>query len=96
MRSRLERSASSLPRKAAGGLRAAKLLHQGEEYEVVILPACSAMFYVAEALLDEKGLALSKHSALHAAFGKELPKTGLLAAKYHRWPRQAFDDRRNS
>ena len=28
-----------------------------------------AMFYAAEALLQSRGLAFSKHSAVHAAFG---------------------------
>lgn len=43
-----------------------------------------AMFYAAEALLLGKGLAFSKHGAVHAAFGKEFVKSGLLPADLHR------------
>jgi uncharacterized protein (UPF0332 family) len=43
------------------------------------------MFYVAEALLLGKGLAFSKHSAVHAAFGEQFAKTGLVPPDFHRW-----------
>jgi uncharacterized protein (UPF0332 family) len=43
-----------------------------------------AMFYVAEALLLGRGLAFSKHGAIHAAFGKEFVKTGLVPPEFHR------------
>ncbi|MEM7587934.1 MAG: HEPN domain-containing protein [Acidobacteriota bacterium] len=52
-----------------------------------------AMFYVAEALLHEQGLQFSKHSAVHAAFGREFAKTGRLDYKFHRWLINAFDAR---
>lgn len=52
------------------------------------------MFYVAEALLCEKGLRrLKKHSAVHSAFGEHYAKTGLLDPKFHGWLLDAFDDR---
>lgn len=44
-----------------------------------------AMFYLAEALLYERDLTFSKHSAVQAAFGREFAKTGDLDPKYHRW-----------
>ena len=52
-----------------------------------------AMFYVAEALLDERGLTFRKHGGVHAAFGEHFAKTGLLDARYHRWSLAAFSKR---
>ena len=52
-----------------------------------------AMFYVAEALLHERGLGFSKHSAVHASFGEQFAKTGQLDPKFHRWLIDAFDKR---
>jgi uncharacterized protein (UPF0332 family) len=44
-----------------------------------------AMFYLAKAMLLSKGLTFSKHSSVHAAFGKEFSKTGLVPLDYHRY-----------
>jgi len=52
-----------------------------------------AMFYVAEALLEEKELRYSKHGGVHGAFGEHYIKTGIFDAKYHRWLLNAFDQR---
>ena len=52
-----------------------------------------AMFYVAEALLHERDQVFGKHSALHAAYGKDFAKSGLLDPKFHRWLLDAFDVR---
>ena len=51
------------------------------------------MFYVAEALLNEKDLQFSKHGGVHGAFGEHFIKTGLLDPKFHRWLLDAFDQR---
>jgi uncharacterized protein (UPF0332 family) len=51
------------------------------------------MFYVGEALLVERGKRFRKHSAVHAAFGEQFAKAGLLESKYHRWLLDAFDRR---
>jgi len=51
------------------------------------------MFYIAEALLVERGRRFRKHSAVHAAFGEQFTKAGLLESKYHRWLLDAFDRR---
>jgi len=49
-----------------------------------------AMFYTAEALLHERDQQFSKHSAVHAAYGKEFARSGLLDPKFHRWLLNAF------
>ena len=51
------------------------------------------MFYVAEALLVERGKRFRKHSAVHAAFGEQFGKSELMEPKYHRWLLDAFDRR---
>lgn len=43
------------------------------------------MFYTAEALLLEKGLSFSSHSAVIAVFGKEFAKSSALDPKFHRY-----------
>ncbi len=52
-----------------------------------------AMFYVAEALLEERGLRFRKHGGVHGAFGEHFAKAGLLDPKYHRWLLAAFNKR---
>ena len=43
------------------------------------------IFYLAQAVLQTKGLTFSKHSAVAAAYCKEFAKTGLLDPKFHRY-----------
>ncbi|HPD17745.1 MAG TPA: HEPN domain-containing protein [Planctomycetota bacterium] len=43
------------------------------------------MFHVVQALLLGKGLAFSKHSAVHAAFGQHFAKAGVVPADFHRY-----------
>ncbi len=52
-----------------------------------------AMFYVAEALLYEQDMRFSKHSAVHAAYGRHFAKTRILDSKFHRWLIDAFNVR---
>jgi uncharacterized protein (UPF0332 family) len=51
------------------------------------------MFYTAEALLSEKGLRSRKHGGVHALFGEQFIKSGLMDPKFHRLPLDAFDRR---
>lgn len=52
-----------------------------------------AMFYVAEALLYEKGLEFNTHGQVIGAYGKEFAKTKELDPKFHRSLRAGFDAR---
>jgi uncharacterized protein (UPF0332 family) len=49
------------------------------------------MFYATEALLLDRGLAFSSHSAVIAAFGREFAKTGVLDLRLHRYLIDAQD-----
>ena len=52
-----------------------------------------AMFYITEALLNEKDLSFSKHGNVHGAFGEHYVKTGIFDKKYHKWFLEAFSRR---
>jgi uncharacterized protein (UPF0332 family) len=77
--------------KADRAIEAARVLLDSTGPEFAAGRAYYAMFYVAEALLHERGQRFSKHSAVHAAFGKTFAKPALLDPKYHRWLLDAFD-----
>jgi len=79
--------------KAARSLAAAERLTNSGDAEFAVGRAYYAMFYVAEALLNEKGLRFRKHGGVHGAFGEHFAKTGLLDQKYHRWLLEAFSKR---
>src|SRR5713226_1653816 len=70
--------------KAARALRVAERLKGDEDAEFAVGRAYYAMFYAAEALLNEKGLRFRKHGGVHGAFAEHFIKTGLLDGKYHR------------
>jgi uncharacterized protein (UPF0332 family) len=79
--------------KATRALGVAEQLRAGEDAEFAVGRAYYAMFYVAEALLNEKGHRFRKHGGVHAAFADHFVKTGLLDRKYHRWLLEAFSKR---
>jgi uncharacterized protein (UPF0332 family) len=79
--------------KAERAVQAARALLDSVGAEFAAGRAYYAMFYTAEALLHERDQRFSKHSGVHAAFGKEFAKTGLLDPKFHRWLLDAFDAR---
>jgi uncharacterized protein (UPF0332 family) len=73
-----------LLQKARESLHAAGLLKQEGYLDFAASRAYYAMFYAAEALLLDRGLSYSSHSAVIAAFGKEFAKTKVLDPKFHR------------
>ncbi len=79
--------------KAIDAIEAAEILVEHDKSDVAAGRAYYAMFYIAEALLNEKGLRFSKHSGVHAAFGENFAKTKEMDAKFHRWLIDAFDKR---
>ena len=79
--------------KAEEAIVAAKQLLDDDHAEFAAGRAYYAMFYVAEALLNEKGLRFRKHGGVHGAFGEHFAKVGVLDAKYHQWLLAAFEER---
>jgi uncharacterized protein (UPF0332 family) len=79
--------------KAERAIHAAEQLLSSGDTEFAAGRAYYAMFYVAEALLNEKGFRFRKHGGVHGAFGEHFIKTGEFDQKYHRWLLQAFERR---
>jgi len=77
--------------KSQRSIEAAKLLFSDGHYDFAASRAYYAMFYALEALLLDKGLSFSKHSALIAAFGKTFIKSGLFDSRFHQAVLHAFD-----
>jgi uncharacterized protein (UPF0332 family) len=71
---------------------AGTLLHTGDA-DFAASRAYYAIFYTAEALLLSRGLSFSKHTGVHAAFGKHFAQSGELDSRYHRWLLEAFTAR---
>lgn len=79
--------------KASRAIEAAETLLINGYTEFATGRAYYAMFYITEAMLNEKGLQFSKHGGVHGAFGEYFVKTGLVDPKFHRWLLDAFDQR---
>jgi uncharacterized protein (UPF0332 family) len=79
--------------KAVDAIEAAEMLVENGKADIAAGRAYYAMFYVAEALLNEKEMQFGKHSAVHAAYGEHFAKTKILEPKYHRWLLDSFDKR---
>jgi len=82
--------------KAARSIHAAELLLRTRDPEFAAGRAYYAMFYVAEALLNEKDLRFRTHGGVHGAFGQHFVKAGSFDSKCHRWLLEAFNTRVSS
>jgi uncharacterized protein (UPF0332 family) len=89
----MKNETQQLLEKAGRSIEAAELLAENDQADFSASRSYYAMFYVAEALLNEQGLHFSKHGNVHAAFGENFAKTGLFDAKYHHWLIDAFGTR---
>ena len=79
--------------KARRYIDTAELLRRNGDFDSAASRLYYAIFYCAEALLWQRGLKFSPHSAVIAAFGQHFAKTGLLPPELHRWFQDAFDRR---
>ncbi len=77
--------------KARQSLDAAESLMRDGFVDFSASRAYYAMFYSLEALLLNKNLSFSKHSAVISFFGKDFVKTGLFEQKFHKYVLEAFD-----
>jgi uncharacterized protein (UPF0332 family) len=85
--------ASGLLAKAERSIAAAATLLRAGDADFASSRAYYAMFYTAEALLSAEGLSFSKHTGVHAGFGKHFARAGVLDPMYHRWLLEAFATR---
>jgi uncharacterized protein (UPF0332 family) len=79
--------------KALDTIQVAEGIIDMDKPELAAGRAYYAMFYIAEALLYERGLEFNTHGQVIAAYGKEFAKTMELDPKFHRWLRAGFDAR---
>lgn len=79
--------------KAERAIPAAETLLKEGDIDFAASRIYYAIFYIAEALLNEKDLRFRKHGGVHAAFGEHFVKSGLFDAKFHRWLLDSFDER---
>jgi uncharacterized protein (UPF0332 family) len=89
----VKETSEKLLEKSARAIRSAEILLRDSDFDSAAGRTYYAMFYVAEALLFEKGLRFRKHSGVHSAFGEHFAKAGLLDSKFHRWLLDASDQR---
>ena len=86
----MSREVSGLLSKTERSITAASTLLQTGDADFAASRVYYAMFYTAEALLLSRGLTFSKHTGVHAAFGKHFARSAELDPKYHRWLLEAF------
>ena len=86
----MKESTQQLMLNAEETLNAAEILFKEEYLRDAINRGYYAVFYIAEALLNEKDLRYSKHGTVHGAFGQHYVKTKILDEKYHKLLTGAF------
>ncbi len=79
--------------RAVDTIEAADILLTNGKTDIAAGRAYYAMFYIAEALLNEKGFKFGKHGNVIAAYGQHFAKTKELDPKFHRWLLTSFDQR---
>ena len=87
----MKETTAKLLERAQDAIEAADILLTNGKVDIAGGRAYYAMFYTAEALLNEMGLVFNKHSDVHAAFGKHFAQPHVLDPKYHRWLIDSFD-----
>jgi uncharacterized protein (UPF0332 family) len=84
---------SPLLEKAERFIDSAMLLAEDGDYDSAASRLYYAMFFVAEALLAERGYIFSSHRAVISAFGQHFAKTGELDPGFHKALMAAFNQR---
>lgn len=79
--------------KAGQAIGAAESLLRDGYRDFSVGRAYYAMFYVAEALLAEKGLESKKHIGVHRVFSEHYVKTKIFDQKYYFWLIVLFNSR---
>ncbi len=82
--------------KADDSLASARLEYAGGHLAFSVNRLYYAAFYAVSALLVERGLTYGKHSAVRAAFHRELVKTGWISAAYGKLYDRLFNDRQEA
>jgi uncharacterized protein (UPF0332 family) len=75
---------ADLLRQARDSLASAKILDAQGYHGFAASRAHSTMFYITEVSVGSRA-GLSRHSAVHAAFGAHFVKTGVVPSEFHRY-----------
>ena len=86
----MKESTQQLMLNAEETLRAAEVLFKEEFLRDAVNRAYYSVFYIAEALLNEKDLRYSKHGTVHGAFAQHFVKTKIFDDRYHKLLTGAF------
>lgn len=86
----MKESTQQLMLNAEETLNASEMLFKEEYLRDAINRAYYAVFYIAEALLNEKDLRFSKHGTVHGAFAQHYVRTKIFDEKYHKLLTGAF------
>ena len=89
----MKETTEKLLEKASRSALAAEHLVKNGDAEFAVGRAYYAMFYAAQALLNEMTLKFRKHSGVHNGFAEQFVKPGLIDKRYHRWLVAAFNKR---
>lgn len=89
----MKETTQQLLNRALDAIEAADILLTNEKTDIAAGRAYYAMFYVAEALLNEKGFQFGKHGNVLAAYGQHFAKTKEMDPKFHNWLLTSFDQR---
>ena len=89
----MKESTQQLILNAEETLHAADVLIKEDLLRDAINRAYYAVFYIAEALLNEKDLRFKKHGSVHGSFSQHFVKTGIFDAKYHKLLTKSFGQR---
>ena len=79
--------------KAERFIRSAQLLANDGGFDSAASRLYYAMFYLAEAMLAERGASLSSHSAVISAFGQQVAKAKEIDLRFHRALLTGFSQR---
>ena len=82
-----------LLQKAERFIQSAKLLSAEDDFDSAASRLYYAMFYIAQALLESRGLSYSSHRATLSAFGQHFAKKRVLDPRYHKALLNAFSQR---
>ena len=89
----MKESTQQLMLNAEETLNAAEVLFKEEYLRDAVNRAYYSVFYIAEALLNEKNLRFKKHGSVHGSFSQHFVKTGIFDAKFHKLLTKSFGQR---
>jgi len=86
-------ASEALLKKAERYIRSAKILAEDGDFDSAASRLYYAMFFIAEALLEARGLTFSSHKAVISAYGQHFAKTQVLDVRFHQALLSAFSQR---